>query len=545
MERIKKWPRAELLIFTIITIMNMLPFVATRFFPSMDGASHLSNANIISQLIFHNNSLFHQFFMINPEPVPNWTAHLLIALLTIVMPAFLAEKLMIILLLIGTPFAFRTLMQTVSPKNTLFSFLIFPFTHSMFFFFGFFNFCMAILFYLITFNYWLRHEHEIWKIKKIVTLLLLVTLTYFSHIVIFGTLLLTISFQIITGVIAGILSGEHEKKMILRQFLNKALAVTLTAILPILLFVYFFYSRPGIREITHHTPKELINDLVTIRPLISLNLGLEGKKTIILFYLFVVLTGVGVLVFLRNAFLKIFQKNSVKPEENKKQLPGSNFWWLFISMSILLVLYFKLPDAYGTASYINLRIGFVFFLLTILWLSTFRIPWYFGLIAAITGLYVNTMLIRYNAGGIKEMGKLAVSCNKAADFIAPNSVVLPIYCLNKWFAGHFVDYLAIDKPIVMVYNYECESGYFPVKWNEKSKPNYYLGNPAIPEKFVNFELTKGNPYLRLDYVFIMGLCDPAEDRFFIKLNKILSEDFVRVYSADSCSLYKNKMVKIQ
>ena len=214
-------------------------------------------------------------------------------------------------------------------------------------------------------------------------------------------------------------------------------------------------------------------------------------------------------------------------------------------MSILLVLYFKLPDAYGTASYINLRIGFVFFLLTILWLSTFRIPWYFGLIAAITGLYVNTMLIRYNAGGIKEMGKLAVSCNKAADFIAPNSVVLPIYCLNKWFAGHFVDYLAIDKPIVMVYNYECESGYFPVKWNEKSKPNYYLGNPAIPEKFVNFELTKGNPYLRLDYVFIMGLCDPAEDRFFIKLNKILSEDFVRVYSADSCSLYKNKMVKIQ
>jgi hypothetical protein len=153
MERIKKWPRAELLIFTVIAIMNMMPFVATRFFPSLDGASHLSNANIISQLIFHNNSLFHQFFMINPEPVPNWTAHLLITLLTLIMPAFLAEKILIALLLIGTPFAFRTLMQTLSPKNTLFSFLIFPFTHSMFFFFGFFNFCMAILFFLITLNY--------------------------------------------------------------------------------------------------------------------------------------------------------------------------------------------------------------------------------------------------------------------------------------------------------------------------------------------------------------------------------------------------------
>jgi hypothetical protein len=43
----------------------------------------------------------------------------------------------------------------------------------------------------------------------------------------------------------------------------------------------------------------------------------------------------------------------------------------------------------------------------------------------------------------------------------------------------------------------------------------------------------------------MGECDPAEDRFFVKLDKILSEDFVRVYYADSCSLYKNKMVKVQ
>jgi len=158
MENTSKWQRAELLIFSVFTIINLLPYVATRFFPSMDGASHLVNSNIINQLVFHRNDLFTQFFQINPEPVPNWSAHLLISVLTLVMPAFLAEKILIILLMTGIPFAFLGLMRSIAPKHTLFSFLVFPFTHSMFLFFGFFNFCVAILLLLITLNFWLRNE---------------------------------------------------------------------------------------------------------------------------------------------------------------------------------------------------------------------------------------------------------------------------------------------------------------------------------------------------------------------------------------------------
>ncbi|MCX6267226.1 MAG: hypothetical protein NTW16_07700 [Bacteroidetes bacterium] len=515
--------------------------MATRFFPSMDGASHLSNSNIINQLVFHNNSLFHQFFMINPEPVPNWTSHLLISLFTLVMPAFLAEKILIIILLAGTPFAFRNLVHTLSPKHTLFSFLIFPFTHSMFFFFGFFNFCMAILIFLIALNYWLRHEQNL-NIKRTIMMGILVALTYFSHIVIFGTLLIVISVHIFVGTIFALLRDKTEVKPIIQLFLKKVISITLVAIPPIILFAYFFYSRPGTREISFIGKQELINFLMTVRPLISLNPIIEGNLTVIIFYLFAALMGVGFLAFIIRIGRKFINRTDTVPGTEHPLLPGFNFWWVLISMLVLLMLYFKLPDAYGTASYTNLRIGFVFFILTILWMSTFRIPWYFGLIAAVTVLYVNTRLIRYYAPGIKDLGKMAVSCNKAADFITPNSLVLPIYCMDNWFTGHFVDYLAVDKPIVMVYNYECASGYFPVKWNEKSKPNYYLGNPSTPEKYINFELTKGNPFLRLDYVFIVGQYDPKKDWFFTTLHKILTEDFIRVYEAENCSLYRNNLM---
>lgn len=543
MENSKKWQRAELMLFTIFTILNILPFVATRFFPSMDGASHLSNSNIINQLIIHNNSLFRQFFLINPEPVPNWTSHLFISLLTIVMPAFIAEKILIIILLAGTPFAFRNLLQTIAPNRTLYSFLIFPFTHSMFFFFGFFNFCMAVLLFLVTLNFWLRIRNPVPDVRQTVKLTVLVALTYFSHILVFGTLLIVIALHIVTGALLAMVCKKNEIRIILKQFLKKTLALCLASALPFLLFTYFFYSRPGTREISYISRQELLNFLVTVRPLISFNATLEGKHTVVLFILFAFIAAIGMLAFFIRLSRNSVANGSPVPEGEDMRLPGLNFWWILASMTILLALYFFLPDAYGTASYTNLRIGFIFFLLAILWLSAFRIPWYFGLVAAITGIYVNVMLERNYTPTINELGKLAADCNKAADHVAPNSLVLPIYCMDNWFTGHFVDYIAVDKPVVMVYNYECQSGYFPVIWNEKVKPNYYLGNPANPEKYINFELTKGRPSLKLDYVFIVGHYDPAKDWFFSTLHKILSEDFVRVYEAGNCSLYRDKLAK--
>jgi hypothetical protein len=96
----------------------------------------------------------------------------------------------------------------------------------------------------------------------------------------------------------------------------------------------------------------------------------------------------------------------------------------------------------------------------------------------------------------------------------------------------------------MVYNYECQVGYFPVIWNEKQKPNYYLGRPGDPERYINFELSKGRPSLKLDYVFVLGQYNPKQDPFFAKLDLILTEYFVREYETPNCSLYRNKLTAV-
>jgi len=548
MDNAKKWQRAELLLFTLVTIINILPYLTTRFFPSMDGASHLSNSNIINQLIFHHNELFSQFFRINPEPVPNWTSHLFISLLTLIMPAFLAEKILLLVLLAGTPFAFRSLMKTISPSNALYSFLVFPFTHSMFLFFGFFNFCIAILFFAITLNYWLRNYEKPWNPIRLAMLAVFICITYFSHILVFGTLLITITMHIVTGALMDFTCRKFSWKEIVNNFARQTVAITLAAIVPLTLFIYFFYTRPGTREIKFIPREELISYLYTLRPLISFNISVESRPTMILFFLLAFFLLAGVVTFIVSVVKKLRTEGATvdnmttgavaaAENENCRRL---NFWWLMGSGIVLLVLYFVLPDAYGTASYTSLRIAFVLFLVLILWISTFRIHWWFGILAIIAVIFINSTLNRIYQPTIKDLGKLAVSCYQAADHIKPNSLVLPIYSMDNWFTGHFVDYLAIEKPVIMVYNYECESGYFPVIWNLKSKPNYFLGNPLTPEKYINFEIIKGHPSRQLDYVFILGQYDPAKDWFFTTLHGILTEQFERVYQAENCCLYQNK-----
>ncbi len=520
------WPKIELLFFTFITLANLVPFISTKFFPSLDGASHLSNANIINQIVIYHNELFRQFFQINPEPVPNWTSHLLLAILGLVIPAFLAEKIIIAGLLIGIPFAFRGLMKILKPENISISYLIFPFTHSMFLFFGFFNFCIGVLFLMITLRYWLLKQDNMKGLKDFLILVCFIFITYFSHIVVFGILLILVAIQIIARNFSGFLNNKTTRPAVIRDFFRQVITIVLASIIPLLLFVYFFISRPGTRNISFLPKAQLLEFLYQIRPLISFNAYKEGSFTLIFFCLLVGLVISGLLILVFRQF------------KSQAGSSNTNSQWLLPSVIILLFLYFILPDAYGTASYTNLRLGFLFFLLVILWISILPLPKWAGILAAAIAIVINVIMIEFNKPILKEFDQMVKASNKAAEFIPPNSLVLPIYVMDNWFTGHFVDYLAIDKPILMVYNYECETGYFPVKWNKSAKPNYYIGNLSDTAHYINFELIKGRESLKVNYIYILGQYNPEENWFFRKLDNILHSSYTPVYSKDNFCLYQ-------
>ncbi len=92
----KKFP-VEKILFYVILLSNVVLVFATRYFPALDSPSHLNNAQIIKELLFHKQSILDLFYSINTTPIPNWTGHFLLTLLSIIMPMFIAEKMVLLL----------------------------------------------------------------------------------------------------------------------------------------------------------------------------------------------------------------------------------------------------------------------------------------------------------------------------------------------------------------------------------------------------------------------------------------------------------------
>ncbi len=96
-------------------------------------------------------------------------------------------------------------------------------------------------------------------------------------------------------------------------------------------------------------------------------------------------------------------------------------------------------------------------------------------ISAILLIFINLNLNNYYRSVIRDLNKIALNCVITSEHIEPNSIVFPINYTDNWLTGHFCNYLGIDKPIVILENYELDAGYFPLKWNDNFIPNTMLG----------------------------------------------------------------------
>jgi hypothetical protein len=508
-------------------LLNLIPVCAGSFFPSLDGPAHLYNSNLINSLLFCKSEVMHSYFVLNPELIPNWTGHFILSVFNFFLPAFIAEKVFVITYLIALPISFRALIKTTSPNNYLLSYFIFPFTYSYLFFLGFYNFSIALIFLFVTLNFWMRNQHSKPTLYKSIILFVLFLSTYFSHVFVFAILLLVIGIQI--GFYS-IISYTTEKKELTKRTLIKNLILFFScSIIPLLLLVNYFYKREmGVDAFVEKS--ELFSWIKNIRPLIAFNFEKEEMYSIGLFYLLfsitaiLIYTRVGSFSNIKNIFSFI------------KHMKHSDIW--LISAIIMLFLYFNLPDSDGQAGYVSIRLCLLFYLFLILWVSTQNISKWFSIVTILIILYNNFNLNAYYYSVTKELNKIAEECHSVSNFIKPNSIVLPINKSDSWLYSHYSNYLGIDKPMVILENYEASTGYFPIKWNENDLPNT-IENEKNFFGCLNWKNNINNQKRKqIDYVFILGEIDSTKNSCDSTINFVLTKNYKQVFKGNFSSLYK-------
>ncbi|MEI6522622.1 MAG: hypothetical protein WCO37_03915 [Bacteroidota bacterium] len=529
--------KSEKYIFYFVVIINLIPVLASKFFPSMDGAAHLYNSNLINHLISNSNSPLQQYFVFNSEILPNWSGHFLLSLLIFIFNAIIAEKLLLISLLVFLPITFRAIIQRINSKNSLVSYFIFPFTYSLPFWFGFYNFSIGLLLLFVTVYFWLSKENSAYKIKDKFILFVLICSTYFSHLLVFCLLLIILVVRILFVEFEKIRTENTSLKTVTIKILNQTILLLFSAIVPLYFTYNYFLAREQISPQTKLPVQDLINWLYKIQPIIALNESVEQPFTKNIFFVFCTML---LLAAIEKFRFSIHLKNKLVTVKKfiHNSFSSLNFWLL--CCIILLILYFYLPDEHANASFISIRIFLLFFLFFILFLASLNHKKIILFMAVFIMLYNHFRLNYYYTKEAVVLGDVATRINKFAPQIEVNSIVLPINFSSHWFMGHYSNYLGVDKPMVILENYEAVQGYFPLDWNRNKMPNLTLAsNNSGQVACLNWETNLTNKRKKIDYVFIMGDPPDSIDLCERKIFAVLKKSYKLVKADRDLKLYKS------
>lgn len=513
-------------LFLGLLLLNALPLFTSSYFITLDGGAHAYNTNIISELLFNKESIYHQYYEFNPEPVPNWFTHVILVLFKSVMPYFLAEKLVVFIYFILTPLFFRKIVLLINPDNKTLSYLILPFVHFLMLYLGFFNFCYGIMFSFIGIYYWTRHFNEL-SLKKWLIMFILCVFTYFSHIFPFVVLVMYCMSSLFCFYIKDYASSFKELLSKMWAKFIKPLSIFIFSILPILyLLKNYFSKRPTHGKEIFLEPIDLLKMFYKIKPLqVYDDSELKYSK-----YLFIWL-GIIAIIFGSIALINYLRKKCSFRQDFLKH----NFLLLALVLTGLL---FLVPDDDGYGGFISLRIVLFIWYFFVFWLSVQKINKNIQYFIVLVVLIIQGPLLLKRTKGIKWTASNYKDIEKVDELIEANSTVVQIFNDDgNWLGHHLSNYIGSRKPIVVLDNYEASKEYFPVIWKDDIIPNLTINGTNMFETCLYWKSNPYNPQTKpVDYVVMIG--KKPGDVCYEETKSIFAKNIKVIYHRNKVTLYK-------
>jgi hypothetical protein len=154
-------------------------------------------------------------------------------------------------------------------------------------------------------------------------------------------------------------------------------------------------------------------------------------------------------------------------------------------------------------------------------------------------LFFHFKLNNYYQDATKNLETIAIEYAEVAYHIESNSVVLPINYSGNWLMGHFSNYLGVDKPMIILENYECVAGYFPLKWNVTKMPDSRFGSITSDSLLcLQWHANPKEQVKKIDYCFVMGNIANGNTHCDSILQTTLNQNYHIVHTSLFSTLYK-------
>jgi hypothetical protein len=500
-------------LFYAVLIVDLVLAVTTKYCPSVDGPAHLYNSTILVNFINNEVPVVNNFYEPGNFFIPNWSGHFILAAMNALFPAWMAEKIVLMLYMAGLALSFRYLLKQLSPANLWLSVLVFPFSYSFLFYMGFYNTCISFAFMFFAQGYWLKFKDKL-GLREMITLTALFLLTYYSNVLSFlflGFSLGTFSFF---SFFMKIIKAENFKKS-LTDLVRKIVAIAFIS-LPGLLLLYLFNNSIQFPQSDTTIPaKELLDWLWDVRPLIGYDYTQDEVYSRKILYLMLA-------IIVLNFYLRVKQKRA---DKTKDLIMIQD---VFLALSFISVaLLFLIPDG-ANAGMMSIRYCLLAYMFFIVWVASLSVPTGVSIIGAFLILFLHFNLRSNHFETIRVMNDRAVKINIASNYVKKGALVLPVNLSDSWLEIHFSNYLGIDKPMVILENYEATVGWFPVKWKENQVPEILVGDNEYFQARIE---TKGKSR-QVTYILLYGNIEKMEEAEYNQLVKVLQKRYIKKYSSD-------------
>jgi hypothetical protein len=275
---------------------------------------------------------------------------------------------------------------------------------------------------------------------------LISTLICLSHLFVFVVFLMIIFLINISNIIL----NNHFKKKEIKKLIRLILFQLLSLSIGIAIALKFILSS-GIQnpESEYLSFINILKILKEISPAKGINYARANIYT-----LWILVVFIASLVYLFIVWLYSLYKN--KAYKFRNQL------WLYITLSTLLLI-FLVPDSKGVAVGFNTqRLALLFFLFLIVWIASQRVNIWFKILISVLVACVNISFVLFNYHSVKEACRISNEVIIAAQKIDAGSIVLPINNSELIITSHVASYLGVNKPLVIIDNYEATLDHFPL-----------------------------------------------------------------------------------
>ncbi len=493
--------------FVALTLLYLLPLWLFPYVPTTDGPVHLGSAQTLRILAEGNSSVFETFFSAQWNLATNQVYALVLVGLGALMPMLIAEKLILSVYVLAFLAALIFALRGLRGATVLASFLAFPVIYSYIFYIGFFNLCFGLPLFLLALGLYFRLAEGPPPRRTIllaIVLALTLVVLYFVHVIATACALLALGVMAVLG--------------LFRRSWRAFWVTALAAGPAIVMILWFVVAPPGNPEAVSPAAPNFLSVSELLRTFFIHPLELLPKILIIL-----VIYGWVDVVFTApwNLLLLLLAGLAVRRSVKTRTLPHSD---LLGALAVFLFIIVWTPTRLGEAGWLTERFLPFGYLLLILWVATVNLPPRVWRYAAGVGIVCAGALMAYRIP-IHAMLVAEIEEYVSTVKVIPNgSTVLPLNLSSRTVPAALsamypklrydalesaVSYIALERDIVNLRNYQAAKGYFPLIYKEARNPALYLSKSGFrglskrPFAF-NLEAYRERTGTVVDYVLIWG-----------------------------------------